>query len=297
MKARFVLTAVLFLSAWAQALALGVEGPAGSPGGSDPQQMQDFNIAGYDAKGDKTWEVEGASMDMMGDDVKIADITARLFGQEPDGQSMVLTADHGRFDKTSGKVRLEDNVRAVTESGAEMTTSVLDWSQTDRLISTEEKVNITRDNMEAVGTGLEAKPDLKVAKLEKDVTLTLPQQQPASAAAEEKSLGPGKMVITCDGPMELDYEEQFATFEKNVHVDSEGDQGQMVSDKMTVYFDKASKQIGKIVAEGNVKITRDGNTSHSETAVFMAKDRKMVLTGRPQLVMYMEEGGFEMGGF
>ncbi len=276
--------------------AFGFAADSKNPSTSEPQQMEDFNIAGYDGKGQKTWEVQGASMDMAGNDVKVSDITAHLYGNERNKENMVLTADHGQFDRATGKVRLEDNVRAVTDTGAELTTSALDWSQKDQVISSDEKVNISRDNVTAVGEGLEAKSDMKVAKLEKDVVVTMQGNGQASSAtktqgpAEAKSAGPGKMTITCDGPMELDYEHQVATFEKNVQVTGDEDQGSMVSDKMTIYFSSQTKQIDRIVAEGHVKITRDGNTSYSDSAVFTAADRRVVLTGRPHLEIFTEEG-------
>ena len=47
----------------------------------------------------------------------------------------------------------------------------------------------------------------------------------------------GKMVITCDGPMEMNYEKQYAIFEKNVRVEGDAAQGVMVADKMTLRFD------------------------------------------------------------
>lgn len=276
------------------AWALVPEAP-GSPGGNDPQQMQDFNIAGYDAKGGKTWEVKGDSMDMVGDDVKMSDITAYFYGQEDNDENMVLTADHGQLDKASGKVRLKDNVKAVTGSGAELTTSILDWSQKEQLISTDQKVNISKDKMQAQGTGMEAKPDMKVAKLQKDVTVTMVPEQPKQTGPDEESSSmPKKMVITCDGPMELDYEKQVATFEDNVCVDSKAEQGRMVSDRMTVFFNKADKQIEKIVAEGHVKIVRGEDISFSDTAVFTAADKRMVMTGRPRIIMFTEQG---QGGF
>jgi LPS export ABC transporter protein LptC len=267
--------------------------PGPGLGGGEPQRMEDFNIAGYDGKGEKTWEVKGAQMDMEGQDVKISDITAYLYGRENNQENMVLTADRGQFDRSSGKVRLQDNVRAVTDSGAEMTTSVLDWSQKDQVISSSEKVNVTKDNMDVSGTGLEAKSDMKVAKLEKDVVVTMKEQPSPSPQKEEKTgegQGPGKMTITCDGPLELDYEHQVATFEKNVQVTGDANQGTMVSDKMTIYFNNQTKQIDKIVAEGHVKITRDENVSYSDSAIFTMADKKVTLTGRPQLVMFPEEG-------
>lgn len=248
---------------------------------SEPQQMQDFNIAGYSSKGDKTWEVEGNSMDMAGNDVKISGITAKMYG---DKENMVMTADNGRFDKETGVVHLQDNVRAVTESGAKLKTDTLDWSQKEQLITTNDKVNITKENMTADATGLEAKPDLKEAKLEKDVVLTIDEQK-GTAGSKQKN----KMVVTCDGPMELNYEKQFAVFHDNVKVEGDAEQGTMVADKMTVYFSQDTKQIDRIEAKGNVKIVRDENTSYSEGAIFTASDRRVVLTGRPKLVLFMEE--------
>lgn len=303
----FVLCLALVVFQSAAAFGLAADSKIAST--SEPQQMEDFSIAGYDGKGEKTWEVEGASMDMAGNDVKISDITAHLYGNEKNKENMVLTADRGQFDRATGKVRLEDNVRAVTDTGAELTTSALDWSQKDQVISSDQKVNISRDNVTAVGEGLEAKPDMKVAKFEKDVVVTMQGNNPASSAAaaaegrpegspegspegaaDSGFAGPGKMTITCDGPMELDYEHQIATFEKNVQVTGDAEQGSMVSDKMTIYFNNQTKQIDRIVAEGHVKIARDENTSYSDTAVFTAADRKVVLTGRPHLEIFPEEG-------
>ncbi|MFH0940619.1 MAG: LPS export ABC transporter periplasmic protein LptC [Candidatus Omnitrophota bacterium] len=254
---------------------------------AQPQQMLDFNIAGYGAAGQKTWEVQGASMDMEGKDVNISDITAHLYG---DKENMVLTADHGRFDKDTGIVYLKDNVRAVTATGTELTTNTLDWSQKDQTITTGDKVNITKENMTAQGQGIEAKPDLKIAKFEKDVVVTIDEQKNAQKPTEGLGFGKGKMVITCDGPMEMSYEKQYAIFQNNVKVDSEGDQGTMIADKMTITFNSATKQIDKMEATGNVKIVRGENTSYSDGAIFTASDKRLVLTGRPKLVMFTEEG-------
>jgi len=260
---------------------------------SEPQQMLDFNLAGYGATGQKTWEVQGASMDMEGKDIKISDITAHLYG---DKENMVLTADHGRFDKDTGVVYLKDNVKAVTATGTELTTETLDWSQKDQTITTDDKVNITKGNMTAQGKGIEAKPDLKIAKFEKDVVVTIDEQKKAQKPADGLGFGKGKMVITCDGPMEMSYDKQYAIFQDNVKVESDGDQGTMIADKMTITFSSATKQIDKMEAVGNVKIVRGDNISYSDGAVFTASDKRLLLTGRPKLVMFTEgaEGEFNV---
>ena len=251
---------------------------------SEPQQMQDFNIAGYGAAGQKTWDVQGANMDMNGDDIKISDITAHLYGAK---ENMVLTADKGHFDKETGIVHLQDHVKAVTDSGAQLKTDTLDWSQKEQVITTNDKVNITKGNMTAEGKGIEVKPDFKVAKLEKDVILTVEKQKEAKKDTDkEGGFQMGKMVITCDGPMEMNYEKQYAIFEKNVKVEGDAAQGTMIADKMTLRFNTETKQIDRMEAEGNVKVIRGENTSYSDGAVFTATDKTLRLTGRPKLVLF-----------
>jgi lipopolysaccharide export system protein LptA len=49
------------------------------------------------------------------------------------------------------------------------------------------------------------------------------------------------------------------------------------------------ERIMKIIARGNVSIVRDGNQSYSDEAVYTAADRRIVLKGRPKLVIYSEE--------
>jgi LPS export ABC transporter protein LptC len=274
---------------------LGVPASSAMASSSEPSQMNDFNFAGYGKNGEKTWEVEGASMDMVGPDIKIRDITARMFGGQ---ENLVVTADNGNFDRDNGIMRLTDNVRAVTDTGTTLTTNALDWTQKDGRISTDQKVNIDRGNMNAVGSGLEAKPDMKIAKFEKDVICTIDEQKkakpvsPDSASGQQSQPfgGKGKMVITCDGPMELNYEKQYAVFNKNVKVETEGDQGSMIADKMTVRFNQAARQIDTINAEGHVKIIRGESTSLSDSAIFSNTEKKVILTGRPKLVLFTDMG-------
>lgn len=270
----------LFLPlAWAFGASGSVSSQAPSSG-QEPSQMLDFNLAGYGAKGEKTWDVQGASMDMVGDDVKINDITAHLYGDKED---MVLTADEGNFDRKSGIVHLNKNVRAVTDSGARMNTDSLDWSQKEQKVSTQDKAKIEKENITATGEGVVAHPDFKVATFEKNVVMTMDE------AKKPVESGTGRMTITCDGPMTMDYNKNVAVFEKNVKVEGDASQGTMISDKMTVKFSTETKQIDKINAEGHVKIIRAENTSESDSAVFTASDKKLILTGRPKLVLYAEE--------
>jgi lipopolysaccharide assembly outer membrane protein LptD (OstA) len=50
-----------------------------------------------------------------------------------------------------------------------------------------------------------------------------------------------------------------------------------------------SSSINRIVAQGNVRIFRGENTSYSQEAVYTALDKRIVLTGRPQIEIYQTE--------
>jgi lipopolysaccharide export system protein LptA len=76
------------------------------------------------------------------------------------------------------------------------------------------------------------------------------------------------------------------------------------SDKMQVYFTPKqenkkpaaaagvpaiSSSIDKIIAQGNVRIVRGENISYSQEAIYTAADKKITLTGKPQIIIYQTE--------
>lgn len=97
-----------------------------------------------------------------------------------------------------------------------------------------------------------------------------------------------KTTITCDGEVEFNYENNQAYFSKNVKVS--GDNGDIDADKITVNLDPATRRVKEIVAEGNVKIKQGDNITYSDKAVYVESERKILLTGRPKLVIYQEGG-------
>ena len=257
------------------------------------QQISGFSLAGYGEKGKKTWDVSGKSADILTNVVKLDDVTGNLYGEQ---ENVHLTADKGDFYKTDGKVHLEKNVVITTVSGAKLTTNSLDWDRTNQTVSTPDTVNIYKENVTAVAEGANGKPNLKKVALEKDVRMDINPTDKGPSPVKEK------IVITCDGPAEVDYEKNVAVFNNNVKV--ERTEATIYSDRMDVYFvadnennkpeekakdatnPLASNKIDKIVCRGNVKIVRGENISYSEEATYTAEDRKIVLTGRPKLIIY-----------
>jgi len=264
------------------------------------QQISDFSLAGFGDKGKKTWDLAGRTADIFGDIIKLKDIIGNLYGEDED---IRLTADRGDFNKKDGKVHLEQNVVVTTSSGARLLTEALDWDRKNQTVATSKVVNIAKENIVAVAQGATGKPQLNSVTLEKNVTVNInPGEKEGDGESAEKT----KTVITCDGPLYIDYEKNVATFHNNVKVDR-GDT-QIYSDTMDVYFiasnnapsapaeglaDKESgimgNKIEKIVTKGNTRIVRGENISYSDQAIYTAKDKKITLVGSAKLVIYSTE--------
>jgi LPS export ABC transporter protein LptC len=137
---------------------------------SSNQQILDFELSGFGDQGTKTWEVKGNSADIFSDTVKLNDINARVYGEQ---DNVNLVADFGVYDKANGKVHLEDNVVVTSDSGAKLVTDSLDWEQDIQRVSSKDSVDITKDNLKAVGRGIEAEPNLKKVKLNEDVKVDI----------------------------------------------------------------------------------------------------------------------------
>lgn len=264
---------------------------------SERQQIIDFSLAGYGDRGKKSWDVAGESADLSTDVIKLNNITSNFYGEN---DTVKLTADTGDFNKTGGKLHVENNVVVTISSGGKLTTDSLDWDRNNQTVSTPDKVNVTKENIEAVGHGAVAETALNKMNFTKDVQVDI---KPVEDAKKTQSSALDKVTITCDGPMEMDYQRKIATFNKDVKVDAKD--AIIFSDLMEVYFlsadskNKAKKmeagsvfmgsQIERIRAWGNVRILRGENISYSDEAIYMAADNKIVLTGRPKLIISTAE--------
>jgi len=259
--------------------------------------MGDFSLSGFCDKGKKNWDISGKSADIGGESIKLNDIVGNLYGEK---ETVKLTAAKGDVNRQNSQVHLQDNVVVTTSSGAKMTTDSLDWDRKGQLVSTADQVNINKEDIIIVAQGAKGYPDMNKVDLEKDVQVQI--NNPAQPGEEPKAQKEAT-IITCDGPLQVDYQKNVGIFNNNVKVVTKD--AVMESDVMEVYFlsgDKAKvekpamdaaaagAQIEKIIARGNVKIDHKGNVSYSDEAVYNAKDRKIILSGKPRLVIYSTEG-------
>jgi len=263
---RLILTLILFFVTTAA--------PAGAQEGA--QQFEKFNLQGYTDGGAKSWDVKGDTAQVEGDIVKMQNVEANHYG--PPGQQVNLTAQSGQLNKTSGSVHLEKDVVITAQaSGGTLTTDYLDWDKKNDLVKTDAAVKITdpSQGMTATGTGLKAHPNLQTAQMNEDVTVIVKDEKTQIQ----------KVVITSDGPMEIDQKKSRATFSKNV-VAIEADRT-LKADLMEVFFDPVTNRIKEAVCTGNVQILQGGNVTHSDKAVYNATDQTLTLVGRPKLIMEM----------
>lgn len=284
--AKKIVLILTFLFAFSFALEAAAKKPEAVPREAEPdQQMNDFSFQGLSQGGKKAWEVRGKSADIFSDIVKLTSVNADVYGEE---ENINLVGDKGTYDKSSGKIHLQDNVVVTTTGGGKLTTNYLDWDRESQRVSTEDVVNIQRQNIKAVAKGLEGDPNLKKISLKDDVTVEIQEALEETKSDDPLLSSKEPTIVTCDGPLEIDYEKEIAIFNNNVKVDQK-EQGVMHADKMEAYFDFKVKKILRIKSIGNVKIVKDGNTSYSDEALYSAADKKMTLTGRPRLVINSQE--------
>lgn len=238
------------------------------------QKINDFYLSNFKDDGSRDWEVKGREAILYDEYVDINEMEAEYYLEE---DVIFITSDQAKLNKATMDVCLVDNVHIENEEGATLDTDSLDWKKEENSIKTDDRVKIVRDSMEVEAEGLVADTEQKKANFKKDVTVTLPNEE-----------GEGVTTAVCSGPLEIEYDRGKATFNEDVVVTHP--QGKLYSDKATLFFDTESKEIIKIISEGNVKVMRGSNVTFSQKATYLSKEQKIVLEGRPRVVYYPNSG-------
>ncbi|VAW14015.1 hypothetical protein MNBD_BACTEROID05-1278, partial [hydrothermal vent metagenome] len=195
-----------------------------------------------------------------------------------DDETMNITADTGRIDQTKGTMFLQDDVIITSENGSQLLTDSLSWDKETSVVSTEDKVLITDERMTVSGKGIKANTRMKTAKVLEDVRVLV------NTDSEKKD---NKIVtITSDGPMEIDQALFKATFEDNVVAVQ--DNQTLKADRMEIYFGEDMGTIKEMICIGNVEILQGENKSYANKATYDAERKKLILSGRPKLIVVTE---------
>ena len=237
------------------------------------QKIEGFNLEGYAESGSKSWDIKGDKADIVGNQVAVTNVNANSYGD----QDMNLTAKQGTIDKSTGNVKLKQDVVITAERGTVMKTDTLDWQRQKDLVRTDDPVTIEDKSMHLQGIGMEAHPGLKDATLKSDVM--------ADIQAESNTHKNNRIQITSDGPMEIDQNTMTAVFTVNVVATEPATGRELKADRMEVLFDEQTRKIKQITCTGNVEVQQGNNITRSENLVYKADEQRMVLTGRPKLLL------------
>ncbi|MDD5449125.1 MAG: LPS export ABC transporter periplasmic protein LptC [Candidatus Omnitrophica bacterium] len=232
------------------------------------QKILSFNLEGYHDDGTKKWELNGACADILSNVIKLDYITAKAYGDE--GSSLTVKARRGVYDKVTKDIDLEKNVVGRTSDGTLLMTDRLHWDDKEECVSTDSVVRIERENLVSTGRGAIGTPGLRKVELKKDVVVELKEDTPT--------------LITCDGPLVVNYKKNLSVLYNNVRIRDK--RGEIYSDIMKVLFNPDTRKIVRVVAIGNVKIAREGNSTYSDKAVYTVRDGRVRLIGKPRLVVF-----------
>ena len=241
------------------------------------QEVKDFSFVQYKEGGGQKWKLDGKSAEVADNKVNIEYLSALSFGQ---GSMLKLKAREGSFDKGENLVHLRDNVVAASTDGTKLTSDSLVWDADAKNISTDSSVNIKMQDMDITGTGAVCDMEAKTAELKQDINAKFVSDEfggPDSIGAK------GQTVITCDGPLELNYKKNRAFFHGNVKVeDSKGD---ILADRIDVYFNPETRRVKCVFARGNVRIINAGSATYSDKAIYLVDQGRVILPNRPKLII------------
>ncbi|MDD5217916.1 MAG: LPS export ABC transporter periplasmic protein LptC [Candidatus Omnitrophica bacterium] len=235
-----------------------------------------FSFTKYTSDGEKEIEIEGDSANILSRTVELMNVVAKAYASET---PVTITADEGSYDKVENKVHLKKNVVATTEDGARLLTEKLDIHPETKLLETQEQAEVKKDNINIEGKGAQGDSRLKQVRFNKNVTVVVQD-------TEKQMQTP--TVITCDGPLNIDYDKNIAYFKDNVVAEDE--RGKLNADAMDVYYNKESRRVSKIICRGNVVIENpDGNKTYSDNVVYLAEEGRIILGGDTE-ALYQGQG-------
>lgn len=231
------------------------------------EQMQAFTLVSDAEDGRRRWQVSGKSANLMTELIELSDITATAYGQDT---RVTLTARGGLLDRRRHDVQLAEDVQAVTTEGTTLTTQSLAWNAERQTLTTADWVTVARDNLMIVGRGAVGSPGLRRVRFQREVHVTL---NPST-------------VITCRGPLEIDYARHRARFRRHVAV--QDPRGEIWADRMDVRIDPTTHQLTQVQCWGHVRIVRERQTAQSHRALYRQPDGTILMIGHPQVTCYPE---------
>ncbi len=242
------------------------------------QEVNIFSLVQYEDSGEKKWELSGESAEVEESSVKIDQVSALVFG---DPSTVKLKARRGDFDRDTQLVHLEGDVVARSTGGTTLRTDSLYWDAEHRNVFTEREISIREHDFEVSGRGAVYDMENETAELKKDVTANITSRETGPLRKTEEATR--ETIITCDGPLDINYKKNRATFQNNVEV--EDAEANIFADRIDVYFKEDTRRVRCIVARGGVRIVNEDTVTYSEKAIYLVDQGRVILPRRPKLVI------------
>ncbi len=244
---------------------------------SADQVVEDFQVSGFNEESNVKWRLKGETARLKGDLLEVDEVNVVQTSPQAD---VTLTSQHGYYNRSKSIVLLSKDVKAVSSTGAVLTTDRAVWDTKNNKLETDAPLTITQEDKgaELKGRGGEVLLDKDLAVVKSDVQ--------AKMVKEDK----GKLhrtLIRCKGPLEVHYKDKIAIFHNDVVVEDES--ATIYADQLTVYFNAPNNRIRKIVAKGHVKIVKGDNVTESEKAIYDVESQSLTMIGEPKVLFYTGE--------
>jgi len=115
------------------------------------------------------------------------------------------------------------------------------------------------------------------------VTIFLPASFFQARGEEESAGDEDWTVVTCDGNLLMDYQNQRITFFNNVFV--KNPRGSLRSDRLTIFLTPDGKKVERTEGEGNIHIKMEDKTGTSDRVIYYPEEKKAIMLGNAMVSM------------
>ena len=185
-----------------------------------------------------------------------------------EGDSAKIDPGQTVFLDTHVTLRMKDDTVVRSEN--------VEWSQDGGTLRTRAWVTVDHAGVKVKGRGAYGRPNEGFIQLNHDIEMVMNAQTH----------------LVCTGPMKIFYNDNKMYFYRHVRVTDA--RGVLSADRMEVQFDEQRKKVRQIIAIGNVVIERDGDTTHSQRAVYSMETGSVRLEGSPEITLH--KGGGILNG-
>jgi lipopolysaccharide export system protein LptC len=189
-----------------------------------------------------------------------------LEGYDDDGNASWRLVGESARVSPSTDVFIERDVVLTMLGGAIIRSDKVYWQNSKTRFMTSQPVKVLHRNIEVEGRGAIGKLNQKSIQINQDVRMRIE---------------PDGTLVTCRGPMRILQGESRVVLYHDVRIHDQ--RGNLTADRMDAFFDPETKKIVMITATGHVRITKDGDLSIANKAIYDTRTGSIRLEGMPEI--------------